>query len=600
VTGEECRRFYLGSGLAAKLLYDGMDVDRDPLAPGSPLIFIRGLLNGLIVPGCSKFNVCARSPLTGIWGESAAGGHFHKRFSSSGWDGVIFTGASPRPVYLWINDDKVEIRDASHIWGLDTFETNKRLKTETDEKALVACIGPAGERGVLFASIMFDGHIARTAGRCGMGTVMGSKKLKAVVVSGTKKVPVKDVSGLRAALKKQIPKILEATTALRAYSTAGGIVEVELLGDLPINNWRGGSWKEGAAGISALTFLPKTLDRHYGCYGCPIRCAKIIKVDSGPFAPLHGHGPEYETCAGFGPLCLNDNYEAIMAANEKCNRLGMDTISCSGAVAFAMECFEKSVIGTKDTDGIDLDWGNARAMVELVDRIGNRKGELATLLGEGVKRASEKLGGDSAQWAVHTKGLEVPYHDPRAFTSMAANYATSVRGACHLESLSYFLARGVPIEDMGYCKPQDPHSNEGKGKICYDTQNFQGLFNPLGLCKFLFLGRVGPSMITQWINFVTGWELSMEDVLGISESLINLKRMFNARLGITRHDDVLPPRLESYPRPDGGAAGILPDTGKMVNELYRLRGWDSAGIPTEATAARLGLQEELRVMKGLQ
>ena len=598
ISEDECRKFFLGSGLAAKMLYDELDTARNPLAPENSLIFIRGLLNGLVLPGCSKFLVCARSPLTGIWGESAAGGHFHRQFSASGWDGVIFKGASPAPVYLWINEDKVEIRDASHVWGMDTFETEKRLKKETDGKAIVASIGPAGEKGILFSSIMFDGIIARAAGRCGMGAIMGSKKLKAVVVRGTKRVPVKDPAGLKAALKEQIPIILEATKGLTEFSTAGGIEAVELHGDLPIKNWYLGSWKEGAKKIAAQTFLPKTLDRHYACFGCPIRCAKIIKVESGAFAPLHGHGPEYETCAGFGPLCLNDDYEAIMAANEKCNRLGMDTISCSGLVAFAMECYENGVINKKDTDGLELTWGNARAMVELVERIGKRQGEFATLLGEGVRAAAEKLGGGSEQWAIQTKGLEYPYHDPRAFTSMAANYATAERGACHLTALSYFLGRGVPLADMGYTDPPDPHSNEEKGKICYDTQNFQGLFNPLGLCKFLFLGRVGPGWITQWLNFVTRWGFTMEGALRTSERLINLKRMYNVRLGIRRKDDVLPPRLESHPRPDGGAKGVLPDLPKMLDELYVLRGWDENGIPTQPFAARLGLEEEYRVMRG--
>ncbi|MCX6338805.1 MAG: aldehyde ferredoxin oxidoreductase family protein [Candidatus Aureabacteria bacterium] len=591
------RKYLLGSGLAAKLLYDELDIRLDPLAPENSLIFIRGLFNGLVLPGDSKFNVCARSPLTGIWGESAAGGHFHQQFNATGWDGVIFTGASPKPVYLWVNEERVEIRDASHLWGLDTFETSTRLKAETDEKAIVAAIGPSGEKGVLFASIMFDGHIARAAGRCGMGTVMGSKKLKAVVVRGNKKLPVKDPEGLKAALKEQIPKILEAAKGLTDFSTAGGVEAVELHGDLPIKNWYEGSWKEQATKICGQTFIPKTLERHYACFGCPIRCAKIIKLDSGPYAPLFGHAPEYETLAAFGSMCLIDDYEAIMAANETCNRLGMDTISCGGAVAFAIECYEKGVISTNDTDGLELTWGNAPAMVELVGRIGNRSGTLATLLGQGVKQAAEKLGHGSEQWAVHTKGLEYPYHDPRAFTCMAANYATGNRGACHLEALSYFLGRGVPLADMGYTTPPDPHSNEGKGKICYDTQNFQGLFNPLGLCKFLFLGRVGPQWITGWLNYVAGWDITMHDLLHISERLINLKRMYNVRLGIRRKDDKLPPRLATHARPSGGAKGVLPDVDKMVSELYALRGWDKDGIPTQATAARFGLEQEYHLIE---
>lgn len=591
------KKFFLGSGLAAKLLYDELDVPRDPLDPASPLILIRGLFNGLAVPGDSKFNVCARSPLTNIWGESAAGGHFHQQFTATGWDGIIFTGRAPQPVYLWLNDGKPELRDASRVWGHDTFETSEQLKRETDEKAIVACIGPAGERGVLYAAIMFDGIIARAAGRCGMGTVMGSKNLKAVVVRGTKKPPLKDPEGLRAALKEQIPKILEAAKGLTSFSTAGGIEAVELFGDLPIKNWYEGSWKEQATKICGQTFIPQTLDRHYACFGCPIRCAKIIKLDSGPYAPLHGHAPEYETLAAFGSMCLVDDYEAIMAANEKCNRLGMDTISCGGAVAFAIECFEKGIIGTNDTDGLDLTWGNAPAVVELVGRIGNRRGMLATLLGQGVKRAAAKLDKGSEQWAIHTKGLEYPYHDPRAFTCMAANYATGNRGACHLEALSYFLGRGIPLADMGYTTPPDPHTNDGKGKICYDMQNFQGLFNPLGLCKFLFLGRVGPQWISDWINRVTGWNLTMPDILTISERIINLKRMYNVRLGIRSKDDVLPPRLKSHARPSGRAKGVLPDVDRMVKELYQLRGWDTDGVPTKEAAARLGLEKEHRLMK---
>ena len=597
ISEADCRRLLLGSGYAAGMLYGELDPARDPLDPRNSLIFIRGLLNGLILPGCSKVNVCARSPLTGIWGESAAGGHFHQQFSAAGWDGIVFTGASPKPVYLWLSDEKAELRDASHLRGLDTFETNRRLKEETDSKAIVACIGPAGENGVLFASIMFDGIVARAAGRCGMGTVMGSKNLKAVVVRGTGRVPVKDPEGLRTALKEQIPGIMAAAKGLHDFSTAGGIEAVELHGDLPIKNWYEGSWKEQAIAISGQKFLPKTLDRHYACFGCPIRCGKIVKVDAGPWAPLHGHGPEYETLAAFGSMCLVEDYEAIMAANERCNRLGMDTISCGGAIAFAIEAREKGLIGDEEAGGLDLTWGNAAAVVELAGRIARREGPLAALLGQGVRRAAERLGGGSEEWAVHTKGLEYPYHDPRAFTCMAANYATGARGACHLEALSYFLGRGIPLPEMGYTTPPDPHSNEGKGKICYDMQNFQGLFNPLGLCKFLFLGRVGPKMISGWVNLVTGWDTTMEELLLTSERVINLKRMYNVRLGIRRKDDILPPRLATHARPDGRAKGVLPDVDRMVGELYALRGWDSDGVPTEAAAKRLGLEAAYRVMR---
>ncbi|MDP8249088.1 MAG: aldehyde ferredoxin oxidoreductase family protein [Candidatus Tritonobacter lacicola] len=588
------RKYLLGSGLSAQILYTEADLSADPLSPDNPLIFMRGFLNGVPTPGSSKFNVCSKSPLTGIWNEACAGGHWPATFSFTGNDGIIFTGASEKPVYIYLTDEKCEIRDASHVWGKDTFETSEILKAETGKNARVASIGPAGEKLVRIASIMFDGTNARAAGRSGMGAVMGSKKLKAVVVAGGKRVPIHDRDKMKALLKEQIPDIVKNTKGLRDFSTAGGVEAVELHGDLPIKNWQLGSFEEGATKLCAQTFLPKTLFKHYACWACPIRCAKIIKVDKGPWAPLFGHGPEYETIAGFGSMCLNDDYEVVMAANELCNRLGLDTISAGGAVAFAMEAREKGIITDDMAEGLKLEWGNGEAIVGLTKRIGLRETELGWLLGDGVKRASEKLGKNSAEFAIHTKGLEYPYHDPRAFVSMAPNYATANRGACHLEALSYFLGRGIPLPDMGYTEPPDPHSQEGKGSICYDLQNFMGIFNPLGLCKFLFLGRVGPKMIAGWMRAVTGWDMDDHELLAASERIVNIKRLYNVRLGVTRKDDVLPRRLLTQPRPSGRAKGVLPQLDRMLDELYDLRGWSDDGIPRKETVERLGLSDVVK------
>ncbi len=587
IEDSDAELFFLGSGLSARILLEETDPDLDPLSPENPLIFMRGLFNGTPVPGSPKICLSAKSPLTGIWGEAAAGGHWSAAFSFTGYDGVIFNGAAEKPVYLLLDDGRAVLNPADHLVGKDTFETEELLKKELGADVEVACIGPAGERGSLIASVMFGGPVARAAGRCGMGTVMGIKNLKAFVVRGEQKVPLYDEAGLKALIKSQVKDIMANAKSLSDFSTAGGVEAVEFWGDLPIKNWYLGSWAEGATKTCGQTFLPTTKVKSYYCYKCPIGCGKIVQVTEGPYAPLYGHGPEYETCAGFGAMCLVDDYEAVIAANEACNRLGLDTISASAVVAFALEAFEQGLL-TKDDIGFEAPWGDGMAVLKLTQLIGKVEG-IGKLLSQGVKRAAEELGPKAEEFAVHTKGLEYPMHDPRAFVSMGCNYATANRGACHLEALSYFLGRGIPLADLGYTEAPDPHTTEGKARICYEMQNFQGIFNPLGLCKFLFLARVGPAMIAGWIKAATGWDYDCDRVMETGERLFNLKRLYNVRLGCSRKDDVLPPRLFAHARPDGKAAGVLPHLGKMLDEYYAFRGWTEYGIPTRDKLAGLGL-----------
>ncbi len=588
IPAEEMQKFAGGSGLAASILFREF-VDCNPLDPENPLIFMPGLLTGTVVPSASRTTVCSRSPLTGIWDESNVGGYWGAELKSAGWDGIIIRGAAEKPVYLFISDESVSIKDASTLWGKDTFETEEAIRAEAGSKVKVAAIGPAGERRVLISSIMFDGRLGRAAGRGGLGAVMGAKNLKAIAVKGTGRVPVHDLQALRAMLKQEIPVIREKAAGMTQFGTAGGVQAVEAWGDLPIKNWTLGSWEEGAKKTTGQTWLPKALDSHHTCYGCPIRCSKLIRLDSGPYAGIYGHFPEYETLAGFGANCLNDDAEVIMAANDLCNRYGLDTISTSAGVAFAMELYEKGLVTKEDTGGLELQWGDAEAILTLTRQMGEKEG-FGALLGEGTRNAARKIGRNAIEYSVHVKGLEFAFHDPRAFTSMAANYATENRGACHLGALTYFLGRGIKVPDLGYAEPPDVLSNEGKGKIAYDMQNYMSIFNPMGLCKFLFLASVGPTQIAGWVRAVTGWEVTPDDMMTLGERLFNLKRMYNVRLGISRKDDKLPPRLMSHARPSGKSAGSLPHIGKMLDEYYKLRGWSEEGIPKRETLKRLGLE----------
>ncbi len=587
IEASEVKKYFLGSGLAAKYLYYDYDNSVDPLEASSPLLFISGLFTGGVLPGTSKLSVCGRSPLTGIWNEATVGGHWPAEFRKTGHDGMIITGRSAEPTYLYVTSEGVEFHSAHDIWGKDTYEAGKMIKDRHGRRAKAAFIGQAGENLVRISSIIFDPPNSRVAARSGIGAVMGSKKLKAIVVEGNPRIrwQAKRPEELKKYLKANREDMKKNTEGLTCYGTSGGLEAVESFGDLPIKNWRLGSWKEGAKKISGQLMQPEMLDHHYSCYACPVRCGKIYKVEE---RGLYGHGPEYETLGMLGALCLNDEPLMVVEGNEWCNRYGLDTISAGSCIGFGIEAFEKGIITEKDTGGIKLDWDGA-SMLALVHQIGQSR-NIGKLLGEGVKRAAEQLGGNSIEFAVHTKGLEYPAHDPRGHVSMALSYATAVRGACHLEGLTYFLDRGIPLEDFGYTIPPDPHDSDDKPPIVVNMQNYLSVFNPLGICKFMFIGRVGPTMISDWINLVCGWDFSMEDVLKVGERLFNLKRMYNVKLGISRKDDVLPPRLYAEAKPNGNAKGVLPDLGNMLYRYYILRGWTPDGIPTRETLKKLDLK----------
>ena len=586
ISDQQARTLFLGSGLAASLYYDQMRPDLSPLDPASPVYVFTGLFTGTMLPTGCKFSVCGRSPLTGVWNESTAGGYWGPELRFAGYDGIVITGRAEGPVYVWITESGVDIRDALGVWGLDCYDAVERIREQTDPKARVIAIGPAGERLVSLAAIMVDGHEARAVGRGGMGAVFGSKNLKAIAVRGTNRPDYHDAAALRASIRDKNKVIQDNTTGFSKLGTAGGVARAEQSGDLPIKNWLEGSWAEGAAKITGQTVVEKYEVKHYRCFGCPIGCGKLVPLGAGG---EYVHAPEYETAGAMGSMCLVDDLEAIIRANDICNRLGLDTISVGAAVAAAMEAAERGLLPADITQGFPMSWGSGEALVTLTEQIGMREG-LGAWLGEGVRAFCRRLGADAADIDVTSKGMELPMHDPRAYVCMAANYATANRGACHLEAMAHWRgAAGLQLEGVWTPEPYDPHASAGQGKMTAIWQNYLATFNPLGLCKFVIRGPVGPNDVSEWLRLTAGWEVSPAELLRIGERIFNLKRLINMRLGITGADDTLPRRLLQLPRNTGGAAGVLPDQELLLREYYAERGWDKHGAPAPARLKSLGL-----------
>ncbi|MGQ9586293.1 MAG: aldehyde ferredoxin oxidoreductase family protein [Anaerolineae bacterium] len=583
-------KYLLGSGLAAHLFMEDGARDADPLAPESPLYVFNGLLTGTFAPAACRTSICGRSPLTSIWNEANMGGHWGAELRFAGYDGLVIRGRASEPAYLWVDGRQgtVEIRPAGHLWGKDTFETAIALYGETDAKAQVLSIGQAGENLVRIAGVTSCGpEHTRLAGRGGMGAAWGSKNLKAIVVRGEQKPSYFDPERFRAAVREANAWIKANSLALSKLGTAGGVPGAEKVGDLPIQNWRLGNWA-GAEKVSGQRLAETIFAKHTHCFACPIGCGKAVEVREGPYVGVQGHGPEYETVAGFGGNLLIDDLGAVAKLNDLCNRFGLDTISTSGAIAFAMEAWERGLIGPADTEGLELTWGNAEAAVGLVEQIAHRQG-LGDLLADGVCRAAQRLGPEAEAFAIHVKGLELPYHDPRGFVDMGLNYATANRGACHLESLSYWPGYGVVVPQVDTEGPYNRHNSRGKERVVFDHQNYVSVFNPLGLCKFIIKGLVGPDVIARILCLAMGWDWSSLDLLRTGERLFTLKRQINVGFGVSRADDTLPRRMLTEPRPTGGSAGVLPRLDEMLEGYYRLRGWDAQGRPTAETLKRLGL-----------
>jgi aldehyde:ferredoxin oxidoreductase len=573
----DAKRFVGGSGLAARLLAEAVSAGPDPLGPLNPLIFTTGPMAGTPAPTSNRFTAAARSPLTMVWGEGDCGGRWASALKGAGFDAVLIAGQSPKPVYLHVENGEAELRDAQELWGVDTYDL--------DLGAPTVCIGPAGERLVRFASIMHDGRAGRAVGRTGLGAVMGSKRLKAIVAKGSVRPQVAHPAALKTAIRAILPTLLEKTKGFQMHGTAGGVENYERLGNLPIKNWRQGSWPDGALKITGMTMTETILTGNYACGGCPIGCGREVAITSGPYAGLRGAGPEYESVGALGSMCLIDDLPAIARMNEVCNRLGLDTISAGGVVAFAMEARER---------GLWLEgpaWGDGQAAIALLERIAHREGATPTLLGEGTRRAAERWGGLAREFAIHVKGLELPMHDPRAYVSVAVGYATSSRGADHLQGFSHMYERIATAPSLGIPEPLPRDTADGKGALVFRLQNWMALFDSLKLCKFITVGGFQPEHMVEWANAVTGWNDDLAAWLRSGERICNLRRVINARLGASRVDDTLPPRIQFHRRGEGGAPDSLPPFGPMLADYYAARRWTEVGLPTPELLRELDLAE---------
>ncbi|MEM3479254.1 MAG: aldehyde ferredoxin oxidoreductase family protein [Candidatus Bathyarchaeia archaeon] len=587
ISEEIARKFIGGVGLAAKIIYDEVKPETPAYSPENKIVFMTGPLTGTLIPCTGRYVVCSKSPLTDAWGEAHASGFWARELKRAGFDGIVVEGKSGRPVYLVIDDEDVRLEHAESIWGLGCLDTEEVLKKDLGGDFRVACIGPAGERLVRFAAIISDE--GRAAGRCGLGAVMGSKMLKAIAVRGSKEVPVKDPERIRSVLKRIYPQIMSSpvTQIYASYGTSGELLSFHEYGDVPIKNFALGDW-EGIERISGEIYNKTMVKAKKACWNCPIACWRHVEVGEGPYAGLMlKRGPEYETLAAFGALLLNDRLDVIVKANLLCNQYGLDTISTGVCIAFAIECYERGIIDRHET-GTDLRWGDPETILALIEEIGERKG-FGNLLAEGVKRASEKIGGGSERFAMHVKGLEMPMHDPRAFKGMGLQYAVSNRGACHLQGLVLRIEQGERVTDLKIYERLNRFETKGKGKVLAIIQNWHEVLESLIICKFL---GIAPGHIPGLYTLVTSMPTSLESLLEAGERIYTLKRMFNVRCGVTRKDDTLPHRVMYEGLKEGGSLGntISPDDLKaMLDEYYAARGWDENGIPKNETLRKLGL-----------
>ena len=592
---EDWARDYIGgTGLGARIIYDAIPAGADPLGPENVFVFATGpFQGGSRILGSGRFSLCAKSPLTGMFGESLGGGYNAEEFKKTGFDALVVKGKSPSPVYLFIHDDEVEIRDASHLWGkTDAYETEDAIISELrDAKIQVAPIGAGGENLVRYAGVICN-HGHGCAGRTGMGAVMGSKNLKALAFRGTKSVPVARPEVL-STLKKELAqraKNADFAKANRELGQAMAVVPREENGLLPMKNFLQDRWPE-ARKIGAgegQDYNAVLSPRPDACSNCTMGCHRRVTIKEGPYA-MDSYGPEYETLGMMGSDLLIDNLLAINKANELCNRHSLDTIDFGGVCAFAMEAFERGAITKEDLGGLELTWGNGDAMIALIEKIAKREGRVPRILGEGLKVAGEALGVPDA--ALHVCGAAVPAHDPRAFLSMAVETATSLKGGSHLHGFPEAIELGVTFpetERAELLNPLPPHSSEYKGLAQMKFQDRMAVCNSAVVCFFYEFAGLDFTLFTDLLNAVTGWELTPLELLTAGERVVNLMQMFNLKHGVVPTRDYVLPKRFFTAHTEGGAAGIPLPFEAMVGEYYKERDWPE-GIPSKDKLAALGL-----------
>lgn len=606
------RKYMGGSAMATYYLLKEMAAGVDPLGPDNVLVLALSVTTGTAISGQSRMTACAKSPLTGGIGDSQSGGFFPAEMKFAGYDAIILKGKSPRPVYLWIKDGQVELRDAAHLWGMVTGDAESTIKSELeDNKIEVLQVGPAGEDGVRFAALINMSN--RANGRTGLGAVMGSKNLKAIAVRGKQRPPLADKLSLKDLAKWGAVKFPESDIAsMGKYGTAETTGSNHSSGTLPTYNYNSGVFDQWEP-IDGTTMYDSILrgaaegkqDRlgRDTCYACTVRCKRVVEITKGPYkVDPHYGGPEYETTSTFGNYCGISDLPAIAKANELCNKYGMDTISCGAAISWAFEAFNEGELTLEDTGGLDLTWGNAESMVKLTKMIAKREG-FGDILAEGSQRASQKIKRGTEEFLITSKGQEAPAHMPQVKRTLALIYAVNPFGADHQSSehdpaveddFEYYQDR---LEMIGINKQLEPQTlTPEKVTFARTTQYLYSALDSLNLCQFVFgpaWQLYGPDQMVELVNAVTGWDTDIDELLALGERRINLQRAFNAREGMNREDDALPEKFFKKALEGGASDGFILDRKQFEDALdsyYLQSGWDvETGTPTRASLERLGL-----------
>jgi len=587
------RQFIGGYGLGARILFSQQKAGVDPLGPDNTLGFLTGPFTGTPALSGTRHTVVAKSPLTSGWGDANSGGYFGAFMKFAGYDAVFFTGISEKPAYLFINNGKAELRDAAYLWGKDTRQTEDILKAELGKSVEVACIGPSGENLSLISAVI---SMTRTAARSGLGAVMGSKKLKAVAVKGNMKVPLADEAKVKALRKEYQAKLGGHIVWLKPTGTPFLVIPGVQNGDSPVKNWG------GVGVIDFPDFEPIGADavierraKRYACYLCPIGCGGYMKEGSGGYKYEAGaRRPEYETIAMFGTNCLNNNLESIIKVNDICDRYGIDTISAGATIAMAIECFENGLITRADTDGIEMTWGNHKAIVAMTEKLAKREG-FGAVLADGVKVAAEKIGRGADKCAMHIQGQELPAHDPKHAFNYATSYRLDPTPGRHFVGSELSDAPGHP---SGLLPRFDLKSFAGRGEARRIGSNFHQAVVCTGTCLFVYWAFPNIDPIAEFMSAVTGWEVTNDELLETGERISNLRQAFNVREGLNSLQFKVPDRvLGRPPLKEGPLAGITIDEDTMIKEYFAAMDWDiKTAKPSKKKLQELGLEDVAKAL----
>lgn len=579
------RDFLGGYGIGAKILLDHQKAYVDPLSPCNILGFMTGLFTGTQALGGSRYVVVGKSPLTGTWGDANSGGEFGPNLKFSGFDGVFFTGISQKPVYLFINNGRYELKNAAHLWGKDTFETEDILKAQLGHETEIACIGPSGENLSLIAAVM--NNKGRAAARSGLGAVMGSKRLKAVAVKGNINIPIYDNLKVTELRKKYIPQLGGPVKVFRDFGTPFMTEGANNSGDSPVKNWDGIGTIDfpGVEKIGGNAVIERQ-EKKYACWRCVIGCGGHMKEGNGEYKYAAGaHKPEYETLSMFGSNCLNNNLESIIKINDICNRNGLDTISAGATIAMAIDAYEHGIITKEDTDGVELTWGNHASMVTMVEKMAQREG-FGAILADGTSMASARIGNGADKFAMHIGRQEFAAHDPKLNLSFATGYRMDATPGRHTQS-GGLVPRGLPI-------PQhDPKQLSGRAEAFKIGYNFAHVISCQGACFFVGVTLPDASVIIEFTNALTGWDVTMEELLKTGERIANIRHAFNLREGINPLHLKNPDRIVGIPpNKVGPHAGITLDEETLDREFCIAMDWNvETAIPTKKKLVELGLNK---------